>query len=57
MVGVEDHCAVLDCVVGVCVVCADDIEAEIRNYSPRRHGDTEKGKKIGAIYGRDWRCT
>jgi hypothetical protein len=29
LVGVEDHCALLDRVAGVCVVRADDVEVEI----------------------------
>jgi hypothetical protein len=29
MVGVEDYCAVLDCVAGVCAVRADDFETEV----------------------------
>jgi hypothetical protein len=30
MVGVEDYCAFLDCVAGVCAVCVDDFEAEVK---------------------------
>jgi hypothetical protein len=29
MVGVEDHCAILDRLAGVCVVRADDFEAAL----------------------------
>ena len=44
MVGVEDYCAVLDRVARVCVVRADDVEAEVENDSPQSHRDTEKSK-------------
>jgi hypothetical protein len=47
MVGVENYCAVLDCVAGVRSVRADDAEAEVRNdftTEPQRHG--EKRRKI-----------
>src|ERR1700728_2113905 len=30
MVGVEDYCAVLDCVAGICAVRTDDSEAALR---------------------------
>src|SRR5271155_2922873 len=33
MVGVEDYCAVLDRVSGVCAVCADDAEVEVRTVA------------------------
>ena len=39
MVGVENYCAVLDCVAGVCFVCADDFEIEVENSWPRIRTD------------------
>src|SRR6266480_3435108 len=52
MVGVEDHCPLLDCVAGVCAVRADYLETAII-FSPRRHGDTEKTRNKNDSHGFD----
>ena len=46
MVGVEDHCSVLDCIARVCAICVDHVEAKIGLH----HRDTEnKETKIKTL--------
>lgn len=34
MVGVENYCALLDRVAGICAVCVDDVEVEVKKQWP-----------------------
>src|SRR6185369_1541642 len=51
MVGVEDHRAVLDCFAGVCVVCVDHVEAQVKPYHEGHEGPRRNARPKYILIG------